>query len=70
LAASTLSCLSVAACLMGEPAQSQPVIPDLSGFWHSRWSHITALEEDVCAENNRDAGNQTYSIPTEARIPF
>jgi hypothetical protein len=36
----------------------------------SRWSHVTALDEEVCAENNLEVDGRPYPIPTETRSPF
>ena len=36
----------------------------------SRWAGQTELEEETCAENNRDFGGADYPIPVAARADF
>lgn len=37
---------------------------------NSRWAGQTELEEEVCAENNRDFGNGRYPIPVASTLDF
>ena len=40
------------------------------GLVGSRWAGQTELEEETCAENNRDFGGADYPIPVAARADF